>query len=94
MRQLLLAAVLVLTASGGAFAYCPVLPSDQTAGSIEDQEAVMLCQQQALAAATADRERELQQQGALQAQQQQFEFEQRMQQTFSAAQGAASQPQF
>ena len=93
MRSLLLAAALILTASTGAFAYCPALPSDQTTGSIENQEAIMLCQQQSLSDATAARERELQQQ-ALQQQQQQFEFDQRMQQTFTAASQTASQPQF
>ena len=94
MRSLLLAAALIVTASTGALAYCPALPSDQTTGSIENQEAIMLCQQQSLSDATAARERELQQQQALQQQQQQFEFDQRMQQTFTAASQTASQPQF
>jgi hypothetical protein len=59
MRPVLLAVTLALAASP-AFAYCPAIPDGPASHYTENQRALMLCQQQELAAAAAQRSRELQ----------------------------------
>jgi hypothetical protein len=59
MRTAILATVLALAASP-AFAYCPSIPDNAASHYIQNQRALMLCQQRELAAATAQRWRELQ----------------------------------
>lgn len=92
MRSLLLAAVLLLAASP-AFAYCAVVPpTEDRAETLANQTALTLCRQAELADGTAAKAQQLQFQADLQAQLKTIELDQKMQQTFAAAQ--APPPQF
>lgn len=91
MRKLLFATAILLLAATPALAAsaCPTFPEGTAAQNLKDQTAVMLCEQQALAAATAQKQQNLDIQSDLQQQQLDFDEQLKLQQTFSAAQSAA-----
>lgn len=82
MRPIILATVLALAASP-AFAYCPSFPDSEASHYTEYQRALMLCQQQELAAATAQRARELQYQSDMLSLQIQLQQQLKLQQQLS-----------
>ncbi|HWA18146.1 MAG TPA: hypothetical protein VG757_04060 [Devosia sp.] len=79
MRSLGLATILALAAAP-AFAFCPSLPDDVSTHFVQNQQALMLCQQQELAELAASKAREAKVQADLQALQIEIEQQLRAQQ--------------
>jgi|GEM_PF-5873365 len=95
MRTLILAALLALAAPSAAFAYCPALADPDTAAQSDaNQKAVIACQKAELDSTAKFQQQQLDLQAALQAQQRNFELQQRMQQTYQAAQPPVTFPNF
>jgi hypothetical protein len=76
-------AVFFALATAPAFAFCPSLPDDASTHFVDNQQALMLCQQQELTEIAAAKAREAKFQADLQALQIQFEQELRLQQALA-----------
>lgn len=87
MRLLPLSVIMAFLAAP-ALAFCPSFPDDASTRFIQNQQALMLCQQQELADAAAAQAREARLQADLQALQIQLEQQLRMQQATTASSGA------
>lgn len=81
----LLVSLLLAAASAPALAACPSFPDDASTHYIENQEALMLCQQDEIATSAAARARELKLQADLQALQIELEQTLKLQQQLAAA---------
>jgi hypothetical protein len=86
MRSIVLALMLSLAATGGAFAYCPLYPAHTIGGKIAAQTEKAVCDQEALSAATAAKADQLHSQSEINDAIQNIEQEQRMQQMFNQQQ--------
>lgn len=93
MRPLLFAIAMTFATSTGALAFCPAFPDDGTTHYVENQTALMLCQQAELAAATATANRLVELQASLAAAQlAQLELQRKLAESFAL--DATTMPNF